>query len=602
MARIRGNDLLVARSKTMGDLSLTAEQRSMHLYTAGATGSGKSKFLEYLIRQDIVNWRDSGCGLLLLDPHGAIYDGVMEWLASNSYIYDSRPVIPIDLRCDDWVVAYNLLRERDQVAASVVIDNMVDGLAYCWGAGGTNETPLLARTAATVFQALYEHKLTLVEALKILDFPNHDFRAGLAENIKDDTTRSNLERMNALRAADYHAETASTLNRFQRLLRNNILRAAFGQTEVSLDLRKAMDEGYIILVSLATAGGKVSEENARTFATLMLADLWTAAKERGKDKDNKPFYVTIDEFQDFVSPTIAENLDEARGFGLHLTLAHQFPSQLIEASRDYGQRIYDSIMENARNKVVFSMASRERNLTPLADWLYMGTFDPYKVKHELYSHKVMDYAEETRTVVSQGGTQASSRTNLRGSARGTGNVHTITSAGANDGAGGLALPAAQWAIADSQAASAVDTTADGESDMESESESSSEVPVWIPVFGKELSGVQFLSIDEQRFLAEQRIMLQKNRHATARFVEMDVPVALRTSDVAEIPASEETILEYRLEQLAKWSFMLSYEDAHQALEKRSATLALPKIATETEPMEYKRRVRVRATVKVDDES
>jgi hypothetical protein len=37
----------------------------------GSTGSGKSKFLEYLIRQDIVSWRDSECGLLLLDPHGA---------------------------------------------------------------------------------------------------------------------------------------------------------------------------------------------------------------------------------------------------------------------------------------------------------------------------------------------------------------------------------------------------------------------------------------------------------------------------------------------------------------------------------------------------
>ncbi|MCA1672660.1 MAG: type IV secretion system DNA-binding domain-containing protein, partial [Actinobacteria bacterium] len=381
MTHVRGNDLLIARSTAKEELRLTALQRSMHLYTVGATGSGKSKFLEYLIRQDIKNWIHSECGLLLLDPHGAIYDGVMEWLASTSYIYDV-PVIPIDLRRDDWVVAYNLLRQRD-VSASVVTDNMVDALAHVWGAGDTDKTPLMARTAAMVFQALYEHRLTLVEALRILEFQNHDFRAGLAEAIKDETTRVNLERLNTLRPQDYNAEIMSTLNRFQRLLRNNSLRAAFGQTEVSLDLHTALKEGHIILVSLATEGGKVSDENARTFATLMLADLWTAAKERGKGKDNKPFYVTIDEFQNFVSPTIAENLDEARGFGLHLTVAHQFPSQLIEASREYGQRLYDSVMENARSKVVFSMATRERNLSPLADWLYMGTFDPYKIKHQL---------------------------------------------------------------------------------------------------------------------------------------------------------------------------------------------------------------------------
>ena len=107
----------------------------------GSTGSGKSKFLEYLIRQDILNWRKNGeCGLLLLDPHGAIYDGLMSWLARTSHIY-TRPVIPIDLRRDDWVVAYNLLRRREQVATSVVTDNLVDTLAYVWGSGGTAPLP-----------------------------------------------------------------------------------------------------------------------------------------------------------------------------------------------------------------------------------------------------------------------------------------------------------------------------------------------------------------------------------------------------------------------------------------------------------------------------
>jgi len=108
-------------------------------------------------------------------------------------------------------------------------------------------------------------------------------------------------------------------------------------------------------------------------------------------------------------------------------------------------------MENARNKVVFSIASRERNLTPLADWLYMGTFDPYKVKRELYSRKVMDYDEETRTVTSQGESHGRSRTDMRGSTSGTGSVHTAATSGAYDGATPL-LPA-QWAMSDSQAAS-----------------------------------------------------------------------------------------------------------------------------------------------------
>jgi Helicase HerA, central domain len=258
MTRLSGNDLLIATSVNGGErLMLTKEQRSRHLYVTGSTGSGKSKFLEHLIRQDIMNWRKGGeCGLLLLDPHGAIYDELMHWLTRTGHIYE-RPVIPIDLRRDDWVVAYNVLREREQVAASVVTDNLVDALAYVWGAAGTDQTPLFARIATTVFQALYEHKLTLVETLKILEFSGREFRATLARGTQDEATRCTLEALNALKASDYEFQIGSTRNRFQRLLRNVSLRAAFGQTEVSFDFGQALREGSIVYLCHPHARGSV---------------------------------------------------------------------------------------------------------------------------------------------------------------------------------------------------------------------------------------------------------------------------------------------------------------------------------------------------------
>ena len=112
-----------------------------------------------------------------------------------------------------------------------------------------------------------------------------------------------------------------------------------------------------------------------------------------------PDLIILDEFQRFVTPTIADNLDEARGFGLHLTLAHQFPNQLLNAGPN-GKRVYDSIMENASSKVVFRL-SHEDNLKPLALWLFRGVMDPEQVKHELYSTKVMAYREEDRISTSR---------------------------------------------------------------------------------------------------------------------------------------------------------------------------------------------------------
>ena len=65
-------------------LRLTADQRATHLFVCGSTGTGKSKLLESLIRQDILAWRKSKCGLLLIDPHGSLYDSLVRWLAWNT--------------------------------------------------------------------------------------------------------------------------------------------------------------------------------------------------------------------------------------------------------------------------------------------------------------------------------------------------------------------------------------------------------------------------------------------------------------------------------------------------------------------------------------
>ena len=56
----------------------------------------------------------------------------------------------------------------------------------------------------------------------------------------------------------------------------------FGMNGASLDLGKALTEGQIIIANLSTEGSRVSEDDAALFATLLLSDLWTAAKERGK--------------------------------------------------------------------------------------------------------------------------------------------------------------------------------------------------------------------------------------------------------------------------------------------------------------------------------
>ena len=88
-----GNDLNLGRiAGRNAALGFSRSQRDKHLYCCGGTGTGKSKFLESLIRQDIIAWRKSKCAVIVLDPHGSLYDSLIHWLAWHEI---DRPISPL---------------------------------------------------------------------------------------------------------------------------------------------------------------------------------------------------------------------------------------------------------------------------------------------------------------------------------------------------------------------------------------------------------------------------------------------------------------------------------------------------------------------------
>lgn len=577
-----GNALTLGRIVNgSGELTLAPDQRDKHLYICGATGVGKSKFIEHLIRQDIENQRQSGCGLLLLDPHGELYDNLMVWLATHRI---NRPIIPIDLRRDDWVVAYNVLRQRATAKASVIVDNLVDAVAHVWGQTGTDQTPLFARWLSAILHALYEKGHTLMESVYLTDRVEKTLREALTAGLTDPVTRREWAFANSLRVTDFEQQMGSTINRLQRFVRNDTIRTILGQTEVSLDLGRALEEGHIILVNLATEGGCVSSENARLFATLLLTDLWTAAQERGKRKGIKPFYVYLDEFQRFITPTIAENLDEARGFGLHLTMAHQYPGQLTDAG-EHGVRLWHSIMENASSKVIFRL-SHEDNLKPLAQWLFMGVMDPDEIKHQLFSTKVMDYRVEYQKAYSHGSTASSGRSSTHGTSSGTGSGES-KSFRADD--------LEELTDTESWNEHFAESAAESQSWSHSESSSVSETPMLMPVLGKEISHVQFATLEEQLFRGMAALFDQKQRQAVVRLVGMKAPVSIFTPVVEEGIARPERVRQYTQSLLERWPFALPAAEALKRLTDRQKYFeqdflrdALAAVADE--PTTSKRRV------------
>jgi hypothetical protein len=567
MFQTPGNDLVLGRMPGSDEpLRFTRKMRDKHLYICGSTGTGKSKFLEHLIRQDIVAWRESKCGMLVMDPHGTLYDSLMNWLSWNRI---ERPIIPIDLRQDSWVVSYNLLRQRQLTDPSVLVDNLTNAMAYVWGQGGVDKTPLFARWAGNVIRTLYQKKLTFVEAEHLLDRVEKQIRYALTSDLTDKLDQQDWRLADTLSPREFESQIGSTVNRLQRFLRNQTMRSMFGQPEVSLDLGKALEEGSIILVSLATERAKVSVENRELFATLLLSDLWTAAQERGKRDGVKPFYVYLDEFQRFVSPTISDSLDEARGYGLHLTMAHQFPNQLLDRGEN-GRQVYNSIMENASSKVVFRL-SHEDNLRAMAQWLFMGVMDPDQIKHELFSTKVMAYREEMREVSSESQSSTRGSTTQRGHSSGVGSGGSETFP--FDHVTGIPL-----STTESWTSTSTDSNSESDSASEATSRSKSYVPSLIPVLGKELAHVQFRSLDEQLHRAMAVLFDQEERHGVARLAGMRAPVSITTPNIPELPRSPDRSQRFVEKLYDKLSFAMKGEDARKRVLQRAEAFSAALVA------------------------
>jgi hypothetical protein len=99
-----------------------------------------------------------------------------------------------------------------------------------------------------------------------------DIRRAMAAKATDPTARQAwafAER----NPKEFETQLTSSLNRFFPLVGSKVMQATLGQPDKSLDLLAALNEGHIILCNLSTEGGKITRENADTFATLLLTDL-----------------------------------------------------------------------------------------------------------------------------------------------------------------------------------------------------------------------------------------------------------------------------------------------------------------------------------------
>lgn len=328
--------------------------RLRHMYFVGKTGSGKSTMFEHMVLQDI----KAGRGCAYIDPHGDTIEKILRQIPKER-IEDVVLINPSDYKNP---VGINVLECPDPTQVNLLASSVLSAFklqfGYSWG-------PRLEYLLNNALLTLVEiDGTTLLSVTRLLTDKN--YRKYILEKVKDPVLLKFWNTEFVELEQSFGAEAVSPIqNKVNRLLSSTTIRNILGQRNSTIKFDEIMDKKKILLVNLSK--GKIGDDNSNLLGSLIVNRLTFYAMQRAgiDEKDRVPFYLFVDEFQNFATESFVTILSEARKYGLSLHLTHQYTAQLpVE--------IKDAILGNVGSLVAFTLGSQDAALMKTE---FMPTFD-----------------------------------------------------------------------------------------------------------------------------------------------------------------------------------------------------------------------------------
>ena len=298
--------------------------RSRHVYIIGQTGSGKSGLLTLFALSDIYHNQ----GYCIIDPHGDLATDNLKFIP-ESRIKDVVYFNPADTQ---YPMAFNPLEVYDPARKPNISSEVIGVLKRMFGESWGPRLEHILRY--TLLALLDRPQTTMLDISRMLT--DKDFRKETLEYCQDVTVLQFWKQeFGSWGDKQVTESVAPILNKVGAFTANPIIRNIIGQPKSSFDIRKIMDEGKILVVNLSK--GLIGEDNAAILGAFLVTKVQLAAMSRSDIEnvdDRRPFYLYVDEFQNFATDSFAVILSEARKYGLNLTVANQYTSQMTEAVRD----------------------------------------------------------------------------------------------------------------------------------------------------------------------------------------------------------------------------------------------------------------------------
>ncbi len=345
------------------DIGLTDDDRSRHMYLIGQTGSGKSTIIYHMASDDI----RKGRGVCVVDPHGDLAEGLLEEVP-DSRINDVIYLNPFDIK---HPIGINLLEltpglepDEAELEKEIVCESVISILRRIFRKDENTDShriEYILRNA--IYTAYTVPDATIFTVYDLLNEPS--FRKQVTRDLADPNLKK-FWKNEFGKAGDYQVVkmAGGVTAKIGRFLFSPIAKRILEQKHSTIDFDEIVDNEKILLCNLAE--GKLGEDTAQLLGTAIIAKIHLAMTRRAQmdATKRKPFYLFVDEFQNFATSSFTRLLSGGRKYGLRVTIAEQSTAQQDD------RNIINVILANVGTVVCFRTAS------PLDEGLMMPQFAP----------------------------------------------------------------------------------------------------------------------------------------------------------------------------------------------------------------------------------
>ncbi|MBP9732562.1 MAG: type IV secretion system DNA-binding domain-containing protein [Candidatus Magasanikbacteria bacterium] len=328
----------------MRRFGIKVDDRRRHMYVIGKTGMGKTTIMENMVLSDIY----AGHGVGLVDPHGDFAEKIINHIPSwrlNDVVY----LNPADT---DNPIGFNILEVKNEEQAHLIAGGLMGTFKKIWPDVWSSRMEYILNN--TLLALLDYPGSTLLGVNRLLS--DKEYRKRVVRNLKDPVIKAFWRDEFANYDDRYAKEAVAPIqNKIGQFLSASVIRNMVAQVKSTINVRELMDSQKIFIMNLSK--GRIGEDNSRLLGGMLITKLQLAAMERvdTPEPDRKDFFLYVDEFQNFATPSFANILSEARKYRLSLIMAHQYVAQLDEV-------VADAVFGNVGTIVTFRVGGADAEM------------------------------------------------------------------------------------------------------------------------------------------------------------------------------------------------------------------------------------------------